>query len=92
MPALGNGGSNITDYFVYWDRGVGDGNFHYLENTNGYLAYIVSSSKSAYFTGGLWYTFRVTTINAIGESVYAESIPILAAEVPTAPATPTLYS
>jgi hypothetical protein len=39
----------------------------------------------------LWYTFRVTAINSIGEGPQTDSIPILAAQVPTAPLTPELH-
>jgi len=85
VPLLGNGGTNITDYKVEWDKGRGDDTFDHLAYTGGYLTYIVAQEKSSDFIGGLWYTFRVSAINAIGEGVYSESIPILAAEVPTAP-------
>jgi hypothetical protein len=77
---------------VYWDQGQGDGNYHYLDNTLGYLTYTVNAEQSSHFLPGLWYVFRVTAINAIGESVYSESIPILAAKVPDAPNAPTLVS
>jgi hypothetical protein len=70
---------------VYWDQGRGDNQYDYLSNTLGYVAYTADS-----FTPGLWYTFRVTAVNAIGEGPYSQSIAILAAEVPDAPTVPTL--
>lgn len=92
VPLLGNGGTNITDYKVEWDKGAQNDVYEHLDYTGGYLTYTVTQVKSADFIGGLWYTFRVSAINAIGEGVYSESIAILAAEVPTAPLTPTLVS
>jgi len=70
-PVLGNGGANITNYKVYWDLGHGDGLFVYLASTNGYQTLTVNSALSSQFISGLSYTFRVTAVNAIGESVYA---------------------
>lgn len=75
---------------MYWDQGSGDGVFDPLQTTLGYLTFTLDSSKSAAFTGGLWYTFRVAAVNVIGEGPYSESIAILAARVPNAPAVPTL--
>lgn len=70
-PVLGNGGANITDYKVYWDQGHGDGSFVYLARTNGYQTLTVNSALASQFTSGLWFTFRVTAINSIGESEYS---------------------
>jgi hypothetical protein len=87
---LSNGGANITDYRIYWDAGRGDNIFDYLGNTVGYLNFIATQEKSSDFMAGLWYTFKVTAINSIGEGPATESIAILAAQPPSAPALPTL--
>lgn len=89
-PPTGNGGSQITDYRVYWDAGTGSGNFVYLGNTLGYETYTVNSAVSTAFTGGNTYAFQVSSVNVIGEGVVSSSVSVIAADVPTAPAAPTL--
>jgi len=64
------GGSNITDYRVYWDEGRGTNQFSYIGNTQGYQFFIITNATSQLFIAGKNYTFRVTAVNIIGEGVY----------------------
>lgn len=38
-----NGGSNITDYYIYWDEGKGTEEYVYIANTIGYLTYTIDA-------------------------------------------------
>jgi hypothetical protein len=90
---LSDGGSNITDYLVYWDEGRGTNEFVQIANTIGYLTYTIDAVKSPeWFMGGAWYQFYVSAVNIIGESVYSDIVTVLAAEVPDQPDPPSLVS
>jgi hypothetical protein len=89
-PVLGNGGSIITDYRVYWDAGAANGVFVYIGNTLSYETYTVTANISPLFTGGKTFSFKVSAVNVIGEGVVSDSVSVIAATIPTAPSTPTL--
>lgn len=42
-------------------------------------------------TQGLYYTFRVLARNAYGESLWSETVTILAAQIPDAPISPATF-
>jgi fibronectin type 3 domain-containing protein len=65
-PPLSNGGSAITAYRVY--RGTSSGGEVFLSQTTN-LTY-----KDNPVTSGTRYWYRVTAINAVGESAYSNEI------------------
>lgn len=84
-----NGGTSITDYQIYWNGGIDYNPFVQLSSTTfGFIIYTYQTS----LTPGNYYEFKVTTINAIGESAYSVKIRIIAASVPDAPVNLVLVS
>ena len=76
---LSNGGTEVIDYNVYFDQGLG--------------IYVLIADKltTSYFTTaatlipGVTYFFKVTARNTVGSSNYSSVISILAAQIPDAP-------
>lgn len=78
-----DGGSDITDYQVWWDRG-----------TNSWeQAELTTSTATSYTKSGLSagneYKFYVKAVNVVGTSDASSTTTIMAATVPNAPSTPT---
>ena len=80
--AASDGGSDITDYKVYWDSGDGSGVLDYKGSTSGYMTFTVTAADDS-IVGGETYVFAVSALNAIGEGTQSESVSIIAATVPS---------
>ena len=66
--APSNGGSEITDYKVFWDSGTGNEQYLYKGNTAGYLTFTVPlSGDTETLIPGRAYEFKVSALNAVGE-------------------------
>ena len=65
--------------------------FYYLGHTLGFLTY-TANSQASFFVAGSTFIFRVSAINAIGESPFSNSVTIIAAQIPSPPTAPTLVS
>lgn len=81
-----NGGSDILSYRVYWDEGdLSQETF--VES----VPYEISPDQAVYtidsgLEAAMFYRFKVTAVNEIGESLLSASSPaFIAAEVPTKP-------
>ena len=61
-----DGGSDITDYKVYWDSGDGSGVLDYKGSTDGYMTSTVTAAEDG-LVGGETYVFSVSAVNAVGE-------------------------
>lgn len=77
-----DGGSPIVNYRVYMD------NLFVGQTAGGVLTY----TKNTGLTVGNTYTFKVSAVNAIGESSLSGGVAIIAAQVPSAPDLPTKKS
>jgi hypothetical protein len=79
---LFDGGSEILDYSLYTDEATGT-DFVVLEESLTTLTYTATS-----LTQGATYKFKVKARNIYGDSVFSETVTILAAQVPAQPVTP----
>ena len=79
---LFDGGSEILDYSLYTDEATGT-DFVVLEASLTTLTYTATS-----LTQGATYKFKVKARNIYGDSVYSETVTVLAAQVPAQPVTP----
>jgi len=71
-----NGGTPVTDYSVFWNKGVNGGVYEQLStSTLGKNNY----TKQSGLTAGLYYDFKVRAKNAIGDGPYSSLIRIIAA-------------
>jgi hypothetical protein len=72
-----DGGSPIIAYQLYWDEGVSNGNYVLLDSIET-AAYTVTGLDA-----GMLYSFKVSAVNVVGESLLTQSVAIYAAAVPT---------
>ena len=54
-----DGGSTITDYKVFWDKGLANDVFELAGTTGGYLAYTFTATDDGLIAGRL-YQFKVS--------------------------------
>ena len=83
----GHGGSPITDYKVYYDNALGGSFFELAETTNPDLYYTLMTVEP-----GLSYRFKITALNAVGESLKSSEVAIIASSLPSIPGTPQKVS
>lgn len=84
-------GSPLTDHKVYWNAGSGS-TFSLLEEDLGVISQYSTAPTTADLTDGAIYRFKVVALNAVGPGTVSDSVSIIAATVPDAPAAPTLLS
>jgi large repetitive protein len=81
-PSPSDGGSEVLDYTLMWDRAI-----------DSYEIYDIGITSTSYTVGGLTsslqYSFKISSRNEYGQSVYTEPITILSANVPYQPTAPT---
>jgi hypothetical protein len=70
---ISNGGSNVIDYNIYYDQGLGTYILLAQKVTSTYFA------TSSTLSPGVTYSFKLTARNSVGSSDYSEVISILAA-------------
>lgn len=80
-----DGGSPITYYKVYWDNAAGDNNLQLYAFTVGPTNNLVVYHE---LTEGLIYSFKVVSVNLVGESGQSLAASFIAAAVPHTPGTP----
>ena len=77
-----NGGTPITYYKIYWDSGTGSGVFSkYAFTTNPTNSFLVNNG----LVSGTFYSFKVVTVNAVGDSLMSSAVSYIAASVPGVP-------
>ena len=86
-----DGGSQITDYKVFWDQGVGNSVFTLKGTTDGYQTFTVTADDDG-IVAGRAYSFKVSALNDIGEGDQSEAVSVIAASEPDTPDAPTLVS
>jgi hypothetical protein len=87
-PLSDNGGSPVTDYRIYWDHGNADGVFvELVESTTPSLTYTLNTVDP-----GEIYSFKLTAINVVGESLKSTEVSIIASQEPGTPGTPVKVS
>lgn len=75
---------------MYWDSGNGDTFFSVLtSSTLGALSWTKDNSHLPELIPGVYYQFKVSAINSIGESDLSPAISIVAATYPDPPSQPT---
>lgn len=80
-----NGGTPITFYKIYWDAGSGSGVFSEYAFTNSPTnSFLVNSG----LTSGIFYSFKIVTVNVVGDSLLSDAVTYIAASVPTVPGKP----
>lgn len=89
MPTASNGGSPIIDYKIYWDNGVGNGNFDTVLASTTYPSLEYTASG---LTEGTYYSFKITAVNIVDESLKSTSGRFLASDLPGIPGTPVKVS
>lgn len=85
------GGTPLTGYKFYWNNGSGT-TFTLLQSVTDLTTQYSTSPQVASLTAGALYRFKISAVNAIGESLQSDEIAIYAATVPGAPAAPTMVS
>ena len=84
-----NGGSPVIAYKIYWD---------YASNGMGWAMIANSPLDSLVYTLnadvilGRTYQFKITAVNAVGDSSYSSSLSVISANFPSQPAIPTVAS
>jgi len=76
-----NGGTDVLNYNVYYDQGASTATFVLLESS----VLTTHYTTTATLTAGETYTFKVTALNTVGESLQSDPLAILAAKLPDAP-------
>ncbi len=78
-PPLYDGNSTITEYRIY--RGTSPNSTEYLASVNGSTTYYIDSNVSE----GTTYYYRVSAVNAVGESNISEEVSIQGPPAPSPP-------
>lgn len=84
-----NGGTPITFYKIYWDKGSGSGVFAEYAFTNDPInSFLVNNGLSS----GTFYSFKVVAVNEVGDSSQSNAVTYIAASVPSVPGKPSSTS
>ena len=78
-----NGGDQIVDYAVYWDKA--EGVFEQIGDTTYNQTNLIQPLTADGSDAGKSYFFKISAINSIGEGELSDPFLILAASVPDAP-------
>jgi large repetitive protein len=82
------GGLPITSYKVY--KAVGSGSFELDDGTSSILDFSEKTFTLNTITAGSWYSFKISALNAIGESLKTGPLKIIAADLPEKPTNPPI--
>lgn len=75
---------------MYWDIGTGSNVFTQLaSSTNNLTLWTKDNSNMPLLVPGVYYQFKVSAVNLIGESDQSPAAKIIAATYPDAPSLPT---
>ena len=75
-----DGGSPVTDFKIYWNAGVDNGNFVLLQDTN--FGFNTFTKQGDGITADSYYEFKVVAVNAVGDSSPSLKTRIIVASVP----------
>ena len=82
----------MINYEVLWDSGNGGNPRTPLTTTSNTVFEASTTHATADLTDGSTYRFAVRAVNSIGESLYSDTLSVIAATVPGTPSTPSIVS
>ena len=85
-------GAEITNYEVHWDLGNGGDPRTPLTTTSGTVFEASTTLASSDLTDGHTYRFAVLAVNNEGDSLYSDTLSVIAGTVPGTPSAPTIIS
>lgn len=74
-----NGGTPVIDYSLYYDQGLGS-DFILLADS-----LTLNEYQTTDITAGTSYKFKLTARNTVGQSLFSDTLTVLAAKDPDAP-------
>ena len=85
-------GSPVDNYEVFWDSGNGGDPRTPMTTTSNNVLEASTTLATANLSDGSTYRFAVRAVNSIGESLYSDTLSVIAATVPGTPTTPSIVS